>query len=328
MELTQHDASSWSRAVEALLPSVHEVDRAATRIWFHFFPLALADAVERADDAAQLELALRLEGAYRLTEQADVSHRFLYGHRYWSSVTAAILATVEATPPPTGDLADVIRALARRAAAAAATTTATDGADESLVLGITAVGLMTLRQVGVDAFRQLGRRSQPRTLAATRTPTERTPAEVVAARQKDDSQGLLGMFRGANTRYSVTFDERRPDARFTVINQQHLTTAAATDTRAYASNRGVPYAGPIPAQCRSGSCGTCWIGVLGGAEKLSEVDRLEARRLRECGYLDAAAGTPHIRLACMARASGNVTIAIPPWNGFLGTPPSANPPQA
>jgi ferredoxin len=191
---------------------------------------------------------------------------------------------------------------------------AADAADESILLGITAVGLMTLRQVGVEAFRQL-RRSGP---SRAERPT-RTPAEIVAARQQDDGQGWLGRFRGTNTRYSVTFDEHRPDARFTVINQQHLTTAAAGDARPYASNRGVPYAGPIPAQCRSGSCGTCWVGVLGGAEKLSEVERLEARRLRECGYLDAATGTPIIRLACMARASGNVTIAIPPWNGFVGT---------
>ena len=58
--------------------------------------------------------------------------------------------------------------------------------------------------------------------------------------------------------------------------------------------------------------------MLGGAEKLSEVERLEARRLKECGYLDDAAGTPFIRLACMARAAGNVTIVIPPWNGFIG----------
>src|SRR6266511_440255 len=29
--------------------------------------------------------------------------------------------------------------------------------------------------------------------------------------------------------------------------------------------------GPIPVECRSASCGTCWVGVLGGAEKLSDV---------------------------------------------------------
>jgi ferredoxin len=99
----------------------------------------------------------------------------------------------------------------------------------------------------------------------------------------------------------------------------NVTTAGAADTRAYEYDRGYSQTGPIPAQCRSGSCGTCWVGVLGGAGKLSEVERLEARRLNECGYLDNAEGTPYIRLACMARASGNVTIVIPPWNGFVGT---------
>ena len=128
----------------------------------------------------------------------------------------------------------------------------------------------------------------------------------------------FGIFRGERRRYSVWFDERRRDGRFPIVNQQHVTTAGAADTREYEDDRGYSQSGPIPAQCRSGSCGTCWVGVLGGAEKLSEIERLEARRLKECGYLDDAEGTPFIRLACMARAAGNVTIVIPPWNGFIG----------
>ena len=134
----------------------------------------------------------------------------------------------------------------------------------------------------------------------------------------DDAQGVFGIFRGERRRYSVWFDERRPDGRFPIVNQQHVTTAAAADMREYPYDRGYSQNGPIPAQCQSGSCGTCWVGVLGGAESLSEVERLEARRLKECGYLDDAEGTPHVRLACMARAAGNVTIVIPPWNGFIG----------
>ena len=75
--------------------------------------------------------------------------------------------------------------------------------------------------------------------------------------------------------------------------------------------------GPIPAQCRSATCGTCWVGVLGGREKLSEIEPYETRRLREFGYIDVTETRPIIRLACQARASGNVTIVIPPWHGFV-----------
>jgi ferredoxin len=71
-------------------------------------------------------------------------------------------------------------------------------------------------------------------------------------------------------------------------------------------------------QCRTASCGTCWVGVLGGAQKLSDVDALEKRRIREFGYLETDEPKPLIRLACMAQASGNVTIVIPPWNGVFG----------
>jgi monothiol glutaredoxin len=57
--------------------------------------------------------------------------------------------------------------------------------------------------------------------------------------------------------------------------------------------------------------------VLGGADRLSEVDDVERRRLTECGYDDVITTRPFIRLACMAKASGNVSFVIPPWNGFL-----------
>jgi hypothetical protein len=58
--------------------------------------------------------------------------------------------------------------------------------------------------------------------------------------------------------------------------------------------------------------------VLGGADKLSDVDELERRRIREFGYIETDEAKPVIRLSCMAQASGNVTIVIPPWNGYFG----------
>ena len=46
-------------AVESLLPSIHEVDRNATAIWFRFYPLSLhrflAGAALRAQEYAQAE---------------------------------------------------------------------------------------------------------------------------------------------------------------------------------------------------------------------------------------------------------------------------------
>jgi hypothetical protein len=38
----RHERAEWARTRQALLPSIHEIDRNATHIWFHFFPLGLA----------------------------------------------------------------------------------------------------------------------------------------------------------------------------------------------------------------------------------------------------------------------------------------------
>ena len=136
---------------------------------------------------------------------------------------------------------------------------------------------------------------------------------------RDDKQGLFG-FINPDKIFTITFSENDPGARFKLINTQHLTTAAANDKRDYYSRepRCVVGEGPIPIQCRSASCGTCWVGVLGGAEKLSEVAGLEWRRIKEFGYIDTDEPRPLIRLACQAQAYGNVSIVIPPWNGVFG----------
>ena len=140
--LKQHDQSAWARTIEALLPDIHEVDRNATQIWFHFFPLALSDALAGPDDPAQTIRTLRLDGQYRLAEQCGTSHWFLYGHRYWPQVKAAIIERAESGAAPSSlELAAVVRDVARHTA------------DASLALGISAVGLMTLQQVGLASFR-------------------------------------------------------------------------------------------------------------------------------------------------------------------------------
>src|SRR5688572_26505137 len=37
--LAQHDDARWLRVVDRLQPAIHPVDRVATRIWLHFYPL-------------------------------------------------------------------------------------------------------------------------------------------------------------------------------------------------------------------------------------------------------------------------------------------------
>lgn len=301
--------------LQPLLPSIHDVDRDATRIWFQFYPSALAQAIYEAVDAPSLERRLFLEGRYRLADQIDTSHWFLYGHRYWPPVKAAIIADTT-SPADARDFTVQVREIAGKAAASA------QGADVSLLTGITAVGVMTLNQVGLDAFRASGSGA----VSVAGPALKRTPAELIAARKRDDRQGLLTSFlRPLEARYSVIFDERRRDGRFEITRNQHITTASAKDGRDYSSEPRHCQEGPVPIRCRSGSCGSCWVGVLGGADKMTPIDRVEAHRLKACGYEAAEDGAPVIRLACMAQVSGNVTIVIPPWNGVLGKTETPSP---
>jgi ferredoxin len=139
-------------------------------------------------------------------------------------------------------------------------------------------------------------------------------------RARDDFQGVFGFMRGIRKQWTVTFNEHDPAARFTAIQAQDLATAAQTDKREYRSKdiRCIPNEGPIPVECRAASCGTCWVGVLGGAEKLSPVEPHEAARMRVFGYVAPQVGSqPIMRLACQAKAQGAVSIVIPPWNGII-----------
>ena len=88
--LKQHDEEAWSATLTTLLRSIHEVDRNATQIWFAFYPLSLFQALEQSNDPETLAQRLLLQGKYYLKDQIDSSHTFLYGHRYWSEVKAAV----------------------------------------------------------------------------------------------------------------------------------------------------------------------------------------------------------------------------------------------
>jgi ferredoxin len=307
--LDQHDQRAWHDTLARLRPAVHEVDRAATDIWFHFYPLVIARALRNSEDRGFMLRKLWLQGRPDLADHLDTSHVFLYGHRYWPAVVATIEAYIESGSAPASlDLAGFIRDLAARVAAHARV-------QESLTIGITAVGLMTLQQVGMETFAKAatdGRVHIPRAMIA------KTPEQVLKARARDRGQGLFGFLKGIKREHRVTFDEHDRDASFVAIETQHLTTAAANDRRDYRARDARCHEGPIPVQCRSASCGTCWIGVLGGKEKLMPMEDRERQRLREFGYIDTSDPQPVIRLACMAQVTGPVSIVLPPYNGIFG----------
>jgi len=304
--LSEHDDAAWEKAVSELLPSIHEVDRAATQIWFRFFPLRLLRAFEQSDDPAALAQELLMQGKWFLRDQIDTSHTFLYGHRYWPEVKRAVAEAAggEARRP----LAEAAREVARRVAAASK-------AEESIALGIVAVGLMTLQQVGLEAFR-----AAPGGVHIDKKHLRRSPKEILRERARDDDQGLFGFLRTSDKRWTVVWDENRDDRRFKVINRQELASGAASDKRPWheVDERCTVDEGPIPVQCRSASCGTCWVGVLGGAEKLTEVAARERRMMPQFGYVETSEARPLIRLSCQAQATGAVSIVIPPWNGYFG----------
>ncbi len=307
--LDQHDQRAWDQAIVRLLPAIHEVDRTATEVWFHFHPLVIARALRSHDDRAFIVRKLWLQGRPDIADSFDTSHVFLYGHRYWPLVASAIDADLSSGAAPDSlDLVSVIREIAGRVARQA-------HVDDALTIGISAVGLMTLQQIGAEAFATSAIAAR---VQIPRAAVAKTPDLVLKLRARDKGQGLLGFLRGVRRQHRVTFDEHDPAATFIAIETQHLTTAAANDRRDYRTKDARCHEGPIPVQCRSASCGTCWIGVLGGRERLLPVDARERQRLREFGYDDTDEPQPLIRLACMSQVLGPVSIVLSPYNGIFG----------
>ena len=305
--LSGYEADAWRRAVETLSAEIHEIDRNAIQIWFAFYPLELHLALATAPDPSAMTRKLGLMGKWRLADQIDSSHRFFYAHRYWPQVK---LAVQNAAAPFVNDLAELTSGIAESAGRTARV-------DREFLLGLTAAALMTLRQVGTEAFT-----AAAGTIHLSDRARAMSPHQVLKERARNDSQGLFGFMRGMKKLWTVTFDENEPDAKFTVFEGQELATGAQTDKRDYRSRdeRCIPGEGPIPVECRAASCGTCWVGVLGGAEKLSPVvERDERRRMGVFGYVDTSEERPLIRLACQAKASGAVSVVIPPWNGMIAT---------
>ncbi len=307
--LETYDEEAWEGIVNALLRSIHEVDKTATEIWFAFYPLDLLRSLERAPDPALLARQLLLQGKYYLKDQIDSSHRFLYGHRFWPEVKRAVLAHAAASTDATvnSGLADQILHVAQVLARELKV-------EESLLVGITAVAFMTVAQVGLAAFKaSIG------AINISKRHAKKSPEQVLRERAKDDSQGLLGFLKTIDKQWTVTFDENDPKAKYKLNHAEDLASGAARDaTRNWREVDPRCIEGPIPVECRSASCGTCWVGVLGGREKLDDVRAREGKKIKEFGYIDTNEPKPLIRLACMAQAHGAVSIVIPPWNGVFG----------
>jgi ferredoxin len=306
--LWKQDEESWSGVITALLRSIHEVDKTAVQIWFAFYPLSLFEALKAAADPEQLARRLLLQGDYYLKNQIDSSHTFLYGHRYWPEVKKAVeqRATSFESKPDAG-LADEILAVAQDVATRLKV-------DRSLVVGITAVAFMTVQQVGIQAFK-----AASGSVLIDNKHAKTSPDQILKERAKDDSQGLFGFLRTVNKKWTITYDENDDAAKYQMNNIQDLAWGAADDrTRNWREIDPRRVEGPIPVECRSASCGTCWVGILGGAEKLSDVAAREGKQIKKFGYIDTNEPKPVIRLACQAQTHGAVSIVIPPWNGVFG----------
>lgn len=305
--LNKFTETDWLAAIDSLLPSTHAVDRNAVQIWFRFYPLSLFRYIEAAEDKEATLQGFAMQGNYALKDQVDASHHFLYGHRYWKTVKAAIEAESQVFANPNIDLAEEIRQIAAMVAEKVK-------ADTSVLIGITAAGLMTLVQSGTEAFKAApGDIEKPKGIMA------KSPDQIVAERAKDDSQGILGFLKTINKEFSIRYDETRGDGKFRIMNDQEITGASSLhQTQNWQEKDSRCWDGVIPIECTAASCGTCWIGVLGGEEKLSEVARRERRAVKVFGYNQPEEPKPFLRLACQAKALGNATIVIPPWNAVFG----------
>lgn len=306
--LNQHDSDAWTDTVNALIPKIHLVDKNATKIWFAFFPLDLAKALQSSTNPAELIRKFQLKGNFYLKDQIDSSHTFLYGHRYWPEVKSAVVEQALSNKAPASlELASQISDVANNVAKKLSV-------DVSLVVGITAVAFMTLQQVGITAFKM----SSGKVLLNAKI-AKKSPETILENRAKDDNQGLIMQFlRTIDKVWTITFNENDPQATFKLINGQDIAMAGASDKREHKARDPRCVEGPVPVECRSAACGTCWIGVLGGAEKLAPVGSREKKRIREFGYIHTDEKNPVIRLACVTQSSGALSIVVPPWNGVFG----------
>src|SRR6266550_41253 len=306
--LSSQSEEAWAATLTTLLRSIHEVDKNATQIWFAFYPLSLFTALRQAEDKDELAKQLLMQGHYELKDQIDSSHTFLYGHRHWPQIKKAVETFAETfAGNNAAQLSDQVLEVARQTAASAKV-------EMSLLVGISAVAFMTIQQAGLANFK-----SAPGAMLLDKKHAKRSPGQILSERARDDSQGLFGFLKTIDKKWTVTYDENDAAAKYKMNHDQDMAWGASDDrTRNWREINPRRPEGPIPVECRSASCGTCWVGMLGGAEKLSDVAVREGKKIKEFGYIDTTEPKPLIRLACQAKTYGAVSIVIPPWNAVFG----------
>lgn len=305
--LSKFTGAEWLAAVEAMLPCIHEVDKNAVQIWFRFFPVDLHKFVAAADDREATLHGFAMQGDFELEGQVDTSHHFLYGHRYWKTIKAAIEAESVVFKDESPTLEDEIKAIGMLVAEKLKI-------ERQMVNAMAAIGLATLNQTGIEAFKAAtGEVEKPKGIMS------KSPNAVIAERAKDASQGMFGFLKTVNKKYEIHYDNGRVAGNFDIMNDQEIAGASASDrSRDWKQEDERCWEGVVPVECLSASCGTCWVGVLGGEGKLTSVTPREIRSMKTFGYDMPEGEKPFLRLACQAKAIGNATIVIPPWNAVFG----------
>jgi ferredoxin len=323
-QLSKFTEADWLAAIDEMLPNIHEVDREAVQIWFRFYPLDLVRHIAASEDREETLRSFALKGDLELKNQIDTSHHFLYGHRYWPTVKRKIEKMASTGSPHKGEeapacgdgatpssdispLVDIIKDVACQTASKL-------NIERSMTNAIAAIGLATLNQVGIEAFK-----AAPGDVEKPTGIMSKSPDAIIAQRHKDDSQGILGFLKTIDKKFSVSFSGINSAGKFPVLNAEEIASASQKDrSKPWQEQDERCWEGPVPIECTSASCGTCWVGVLGGREKLSDVAPRERRAMKVFGYNQPDDAKPVLRLACQAQAAGNVTIVIPPWNAVFG----------
>ena len=305
--LAKHSGAEWLAAIEEMLPCIHEVDRNAVQIWFRFYPVDLHRFVESAEDRDATLHGFAMQGQFELKDQIDTSHHFLYSHRYWKTVKAAIEAETVVFKDDPATLVEEIKAIAMAVAEKLKI-------ERQMVNALVAIGLATLDQVGAEAFKAAaGEVEKPTGLMS------KSPNAVIAERAKDASQGILGFLKTINKKFAIHYDNGRVTGDFDIMNEQEIAGASALDrSKDWHAQDERCWEGVVPVECTSAACGTCWVGVVGGENKLSPVTPRESKAMKIFGYNQPDGEQPFLRLACQAKATGDATIVIPPWNAVFG----------
>src|SRR6185369_16870320 len=121
--------------------------------------------------------------------------------------------------------------------------------DQLLVIGITAIAFMTIRQTGLAAFE-----AAPGKTLIDKKHARKSPADVLRERAVDDSQGLFAFLRTVDKKWTVTYDENDDRAKYRLNHLQDLAWGAAGDrSRDWREIDPRRVEGPIPVECRSAS---------------------------------------------------------------------------